>query len=145
MVRTLPLLALFAPGLAFACPGAGSDEMALFHGEQATVAATADLDPTACARSASLVGAGCTWSTRAMAQRVNTEGRSAGVTAKLTSTADVLSSEVAAPYRAGDLYVIANQVIEQATIGAVLSMSGKVLEVDGVKYFLVTAIQNANS
>jgi hypothetical protein len=41
--------------------------------------------------------------------------------------------------------VIANQVIEQADASATLAMSGKVLEVDGVKYFLVSSFQKTNS
>jgi hypothetical protein len=45
----------------------------------------------------------------------------------------------------GDMYVIANQVIEKADPAATLAMSGKMLEVDGVKYFLVTNFSKAST
>lgn len=136
MIRALFVGALLVPAsVALACPGSAS----------ATTTAAHDADPTACARNHALVGAGCAWSTGAMAQRVNAEGRAAAVTAKLVTSSESLSSEVAAPYRAGEFYVIANQVLELADPSTVLSMTGKVLEVDGVKYFLVTGFRVLNS
>lgn len=134
MFRLLVVSALLAPVAAFACPGSSS-----------VAQADGPADPTACARNAALVGSGCTWSTSAMAQRVNTEGRAAAVTARLVASKENLASEVAAPYRAGEFYVIANQVIERADPTAVLSMTGKMLEVEGVKYFLVTGFRTPNS
>lgn len=80
-----------------------------------------------------------------MAQRVQAEGKETAVTAKLQKQDKVLASQVAVPYMVGDMYVIANSVIEQADPNATLAMTGKVLEVDGVKYFLVTNFQKSST
>jgi hypothetical protein len=137
MLPVLFAAALLAPVSALACPGAKP--------AQVTTASAGNLDPTACAKSAALVGAGCTWSTHAMAVRVNSEGRAAAVTAKLAASSEALASEVAAPYRAGAFYVIANEVIESIDPSSILSLSGKVLEVEGVTYLLVTSVRDLNS
>jgi hypothetical protein len=135
MFGTLLSLALAVPSVALACPGA----------ETAMASTSAANDPTHCAKNAALVGTNCAWSTGAMAQRVQAEGKEATVTARLASQTKKLDSQVAAPYLAGEYYVIANTVIEQADVSAPLALTGKVLEVDGVKYFLVTSFQKANS
>jgi hypothetical protein len=139
MIRTFVVLLMAAPTAAFACPG---NDMAA---KETTLASTAAVDPTHCAKNAALVGSNCSWSTGAMAQRVNTEGKDTSVTAKLAKNDQKLGSKVAAPYQVGDLYVIANTVIETADAAATLAMTGKVLEVDGVKYFLVTSFQKSNT
>jgi len=136
MLRSLVLFVLAAPSAALACPGA---EMATAN------TSTQAADPTHCAHNAALMGTSCAWSTGAMAQRVQTEGKDLSVTAKLAPQATALASSVAAPYKAGDLFVIANTVIEQADVSASLALTGKVLEVDGVKYFLVTSFQKGNT
>lgn len=134
-------LMMFAATDAFACPG---EQMASASEEKPALASAA-VDPTHCAKSAALVGSNCKWSTGAMAQRVQAEGKDTTVTAKLAKQDKSLSSQVAAPFLVGDMYVIANQIIEQADASATLAMSGKVLEVDGVKYFLVSSFQKANT
>lgn len=141
MLRYVFAAALLAPASALACPGSETTASA----SQTTELAAVNADPTHCAKNAALVGGNCAWSTGAMAQRVNTDGKDTTITAKLTAQAAALPSQVAVPFTVGGFNVIANTVIEQADPKATLAMSGKVLEVDGVKYFLVTSFQNANS
>ena len=143
MFRSLVALALAVPSAALACPG-GETSMADASRSTST-STTAAVDPTRCAHDAALVGSSCAWSTGMMAQRVQAEGKELSLTAKLAPQVSALASSVAAPYQAGGYYVIANEVIEQADASAVLAMSGKVLEVDGVKYFLVTSFAKANT
>jgi hypothetical protein len=140
MLRSLFALALTVPSAAFACPGA---EMTADAGHSTT--ATAAVDPTHCAKNAALVGSSCAWSTGMMAQRVQAEGKDLSLTAKLAPQGQALASSVAAPYQAGGYYVIANEVIEQADPSATLAMTGKVLEVDGIRYFLVTSFAKSNT
>jgi hypothetical protein len=139
MLRTLIVVLAAAPTAALACPGS---EMAATTEPKVQLAA---MDPTHCAKSTALVGANCKWSTGAMAQRVQAEGKDTTLTAKLATQPKQLDSHVAAPYMAGDMYVIANTVIETADTSSTLAMSGKVLEVDGVKYFLVSTFQKSNT
>ena len=136
MLRSFVLFALAAPSAALACPGA---EMATAN------TSTQVVDPTHCAHNAALMGSSCAWSTGAMAQRVQSEGKDLNVTARLAPQQTALASAVAAPYKTGDLFVIANSVIEQADVSASLALTGKVLEVDGIKYFLVTSFQKTNT
>ncbi|MEQ1570917.1 MAG: hypothetical protein ABMA64_35130 [Myxococcota bacterium] len=140
MFRMLTFAALALPSSALACPGAETASLASTATQTVTAA-----DPTHCAKNASLVGTNCSWSTGAMAQRVQAEGRDTAITTRLAAQTAALDSKVAAPYRAGDLYVIANTVIEAANPSDTLSMTGKVLEVDGVKYLLVTSFSKSNS
>ena len=139
MLRTVVIFLFAAPTAALACPG----EQVASQGEvKPTLAA---VDPTGAATNPALIGANCKWSTGSMAQRVQTEGKDTSVTAKLQKQDKALASQVAVPFKVGEMYVIANQVIEQADPAATLAMSGKVLEVDGVKYFLVSNAQKTNS
>jgi hypothetical protein len=142
MFRTLTVLLFAAPVTALACPGSETASTA----PPATHASTnAAVDPTHCAKSAALVGSNCAWSTGQMAQRVQAEGKDAKLTAKLAPQDQALDSRVAAPFKAGDMFVIANEVIEQADASATLALTGKVLEVDGIKYLLVTSVQKAST
>jgi hypothetical protein len=145
MFRTLIVILAAAPSVALACPGKEAQMATTVEAPKVQLAATAAVDPTHCAKSAALVGSNCAWSTGAMAQRVQAEGKDTTVTAKLATQPKQLQSHVAAPFQVGDMYVIANQVIETADPAATLAMNGKVLEVDGVKYFLVTTFQKANT
>ncbi|MEZ4235637.1 MAG: hypothetical protein R3F59_05645 [Myxococcota bacterium] len=133
---------LMAAPTALACPGA---EMASTSEAPHTELASAALDPTHCAKNAALVGSNCAWSTGQMAQRVESEGKDVQLTSRLAKQEEALASKVAAPFKAGELYVIANEVIEQADPSANLALQGKVLEVDGVKYLLVTSFQKSNT
>jgi hypothetical protein len=141
MVRTLVSFALLVPSAALACPG---KEMAAST-EPTPTLASAQLDPTHCAKNAALVGENCSYSTNLMAQRVHAEGKETTVTAKLEATDKALASMVAAPWAVGDMRVIANEVAESLDATATLAMKGKVLEVDGVKYLLLTGATKSNS
>lgn len=144
MLRTAILtITLAVPAAAFACPGKG--EVASTS-TQTTELASVNADATKCAKKAALVGENCSYSTGMMAQRVDAEGAATKVVAQLTKQDAMLESHVAAPFKVNDLYVIANEVIEQvADPSAPLALDGKVLEVDGVKYFLVTSFQKAST
>jgi hypothetical protein len=141
MIRTLVSFALLVPSVALACPG---KEMAASNVEGATLA-SATLDPTHCAKNAALVGENCSYSTNLMAQRVHAEGKDTTLTGKLEKADAVLASQVAAPWSVAGLRVIANEVAASLDATAMLSMTGKVLEVDGVKYLLVTAATRSNT
>ena len=65
--------------------------------------------------------------------------------AAFSRTADLLASKVAAPWQVGDYRVIANAVMEGADTNGTLAVQGKVLEVDGVKYLLVTNVSKTNT
>lgn len=126
---------------ALACPG---KEMAATTDEKPALASV-QLDPTHCAKNASLVGENCSYSTNLMAQRVHAEGKDLAVTGKLEKAEQALDSMVAAPWTVNGMRVIANTVAETLDPTAMLSMSGKVLEVEGVKYLLVTAATKSNT
>jgi hypothetical protein len=138
MFRIAAAFALLAPASALACPGSAK-------ADGAAMASTASADPTHCAQNAELVGSCCSYSTNMMAQRVNEEGAATTLTAQLTRTADLLASKVAAPWTVGDYRVIANSVMEQIDTSRAVSVQGKVLAVDGVKYLLVTSAAPTNS
>lgn len=143
MLRAVLVLMVAAPAAALACPG---EQMASSEETKPALASTnAAVDPTHCAKSAALVGSNCKWSTGSMAQRVQAEGKETAVTAKLQKQDKALASQVAVPFKVGDMYVIANSVIEQVDPSATLALSGKMLEVDGVKYFLVTGFQKSST
>ena len=67
------VVGLSAPAVALACGGAKSST-ASTSTETPTMAAAAKADATGCAKSASLVGANCKYTTGKMAQRVVAEG-----------------------------------------------------------------------
>lgn len=121
---------------ALACPGSE---------QQATAMASASADPTHCAKDSALVGSCCSYSTNMMAQRVHADGAETTLTAFFSRTADQLASKVAAPWSVGDYRVIANSVMETADTDAALVVHGRVLEVDGVKYLLVTEVGKTNT
>jgi hypothetical protein len=122
---------------AFACPGSEKAE--------GTAMASAGADPTHCAKNADLVGSCCSYSTNMMAQRVHADGSETTLTAFFSKTAEQLASKVAAPWSVGDYRVIANSVMESADTSGALVVQGKVLEVDGVKYLLVTTVEKSNT
>ena len=135
--------AIALPGAAFAC--SGHTDMA--STAEAKAAAVAEADATRCAKKASLVGENCSYSTGMMAQRVHAEGKETSLTSvRLEKQDKMLESHVAAPYQVADMYVIANEVVEQIPDpSASMALSGKVLEVDGVKYLLVTSYKKAST
>jgi hypothetical protein len=139
-ISALFVLGLVAPGLALACPGKGGDTTTA-----AAMESESKADASACAKKASLVGSACSYSTGMMASRVLEQGKSFAYTGTLQEAAEPLSSKVAAPFVVGpeSIRVIANEVVETASVGERMNWSGKVLEVDGVKYFVVTGFSKA--
>lgn len=120
--------------------------------EPASPAQAQRADPTHCAKRVELTGASCSFSTGLMAQRVLEEGRPYTFTGKLALTTRELGSRVAAPYLIGptnDIHVVANEVVEAlvATVGEQgrVTLMGRVLEVDGVRYFVATRFEDTNS
>lgn len=144
MTRMLALtlaLALSLPSAAFACGGNKGTMTAKADVEAKAETAHADMDPTACAKKASLVGSSCSYTTGMMAQRIVAEGSDETFAGTLNSFTEKLESHVAVPFTMGkDIHVVANEVIEQLTeqglTAAKVSLEGKMLEIDGVKYFV---------
>ena len=128
---------------AMACPGKTATASTEAVGEQSV----ASLDAAACAKKASLVGSSCSYSTGMMASRVLEQGASFSYTGKLQSVDAKLESNVAAPFELGDATrVIANEVVESVDdVSVRLTWKGKLLEVDGVKYFVVTGFEKASA
>ncbi len=144
MLRIAVLSAtLVLPAAAFACGG----DKAQGH---AKVEAAA-VNPAACAKKAELVGSNCSYSTGMMAQRVVAEGAPFTFAGKLAASEAELASHVAAPFVVGPekIAVVANEVLEQLTTAGVvasrLQLEGKLLEVDGVKYFVLTGYSALNA
>jgi len=137
--------AWLVPEIALACPGKTCEDC-----DHAEVKAEAS-DPAACAKKAELVGGSCSYSTGMMAQRVLSEGRPWTFTGTLVESRSRLDSHVAAPYVVGPekVNVIANEVLEVLTSAGAQSgrvgLEGRVLEVDGVKYFVVTKFSPDNT
>jgi len=149
MYRTMLLgIALTAPSLAFACGGNKTAAAADTEAVQAKV----NVDASHCAKKTELVGANCSYTTGMMAQRVLEEGENWSYTGTLAKSDNKLDSRVAAPYTVGPkeaINVVANEVVEGlVTAGADagrLALSGKLLEVDGIRYFVATAFKVSNS
>jgi len=149
MHRTLLLgVALIAPGLAFACGGAKSTASADAQNAQAN----ANVDASHCAKKSELVGANCSYTTGLMAQRVLEEGENWSYTGTLVASANKLESRVAAPFTVGPkeaINVVANEVVEGLVLAGAetgrLALSGKLLEVDGIRYFVATTFKAGNS
>jgi hypothetical protein len=99
-----------------------------------------------CARSHTLVGANCSYTTGMVARRVVEEGEDWSFSGVLTAAPNTLSSHVAAPFTAasGD-YIVANELLEVLQAGghaaARLSLAGKVLDIDGVRYVVLTSYE----
>lgn len=141
MMTALLTAFLAAPSVALACPGKG--DMAADTTEEA---AHAELDATKCAKKADYVGSACSYSTGMMAQRVAADGEPVAFTARLERNEKRLESQVAAPFTAnGEYYVIANEYLDQLDPSEANAFEGKALEVDGVKYFLVTGYAPSHS
>lgn len=124
-----------ASGAAAAATEAGSvDEVSAAH----------------CARTAELLGKNCSYSTGMMARRVLEEGSDWAWAGPLTASPNNLATMVAAPFTIGDgVHVIANELVEviagEGHANARLSLVGKLLEVDGVGYVVLTSFRVINS
>lgn len=148
-MRTLLLASMLTPAAALACPGktadAGHDHDDVAH---AAAQSPSALDAAACAKKAELVGSACSYSTGMMASRVLEHGKVFTYTGTLRATGDRLESQVAAPYTIGpkNIHVIANEVVESvADPTARMTWTGKVLDVDGVEYFVLTGYEKASA
>jgi hypothetical protein len=149
MYRTLLLgIGLITPGLAMACGGSKSTASADAQAAQTT----ASVDASHCAKKTELVGANCSYTTGLMAQRVLEEGENWSYTGTLVSSSNALDSRVAAPFTVGPkegINVVANEVVEGLVKAGAdtgrLALSGKLLEVDGIRYFVATAFKASNS
>lgn len=134
-------LALAVPGLALACPPAAP----------AAHAKTAASDPAECAKSAELVGSACSYTTGMMAQRVIAEGKPWSFSGTLARATADLESHVAAPFTVGPdrMHVVANEILESLTASNAqsgrVSLQGRTLEVDGIKYFVLTGFSSLSS
>lgn len=110
-------------------------------------------DPSQSASRAELVGPeNCAWTTTMMAQRVLDQGAPWTYVGRLAPSAVVLPSKVAVPYTVGPdagIFVIANEVLDSLVrSGATPSrvqITGKVLEVEGISYFVPTVVTPASS
>ena len=110
-------------------------------------------DPSQSATQAELVGPeNCAWTTTMMAQRVLDQGAPWTYVGRLAPSAVVLPSKVAAPYTVGPdagIFVIANEVLDTLVrSGATRSrvqITGKVLSVEGISYFVPTVVTPASS
>ena len=128
---------------ALACGGTSGDDDCPIP--QAHNPAGEGTDPARCARQAELVGPeNCAWTTGMMAQRVLTDGVPWTFVGKLVRSTNDLPSKVAAPFTVGpdaSIHVVANEVLEalerQGAIAGRLELTGKLLEVDGVKYLVI--------
>jgi hypothetical protein len=137
--------AVLLTGDALACGGtSGDDDCPSPPAPQATVGGPSD--PAKCARTTDLVGVeNCAWTTGMMAQRVLADGVPWTFVGRLVPSDNDLPSKVAAPYTvgpAGTIHVVANEVLEaleqRGATTARLELTGKLLEVEGIKYLVIT-------
>jgi hypothetical protein len=147
-------------GPAGACPGSAGEvaDGAVAPGtDDACVDARppsgeAKVDPARSARQPDLVGPeACSWTTSMMAQRVLEQGTPWTYVGRLTAAVDALPSKVASPFTLGPdqrIHVVANQTLEHlqrssgepVTARSRVELTGRVLEVDGITYFVATAL-----
>jgi hypothetical protein len=158
MVSALSLAASLAAFVPNATAGtfegsASSTRASVAASSQADASVATTVDATAaahCARAGELIGSNCSYTTGMMARRVMEDGQDWSYVGGLSSSENNLGSMVAAPYTvAGGAYVIANELLEMVTTdgdaAARLSLVGKVLEVDGVRYVVLTSFKVINS
>lgn len=143
MSAPLFLLASFGVAPVGACP----------YGESSpTPSAVVDASAaTHCASATLLVGSSCSYSTGVMARRVMEQGAEWKGTEKLLQVTDLLESQVAAPFAlASDptWRVVANELVqllsEGGHLGDSLELSGRWLEVAGVRYVVLTSYKVVN-
>ncbi|MEQ1566381.1 MAG: hypothetical protein ABMA64_12140 [Myxococcota bacterium] len=143
MIGTVVIVAWsWSASTAFACGGTTGDDDCPVPPPRTAGA----VDPAKCARQAELVGAdNCAWTTGMMAQRVLTEGVPWSYVGRLVPSDNALPSKVASPYTVGPdakIHVVANEVLEvlerRGATGGRLELSGKLLEVEGIEYLVLT-------
>jgi hypothetical protein len=145
------LLGTFWTGAAWACDGkpgqadGGCEPTARGDERQA--------DPAQSARRPELMGReSCAWTTTMMAQRVLAEGQPYTYVGHLVPTERVLASKVAAPYTIGPdgtIFVVANEVLDRLVghggEGSRIQVTGRLLEVEDVTYFVASALTPVRS
>ncbi len=152
MIRVVALsAALVLPSFAFACGGSKDTTTADADKAKTETVQVAALDAAACAKNAELVGENCSYSTGMMAQRVIAEGASWSYTGTLNAADNKLTSHVAAPFTVGPeaVHVVANEVLDNIKNAGLeagrISLEGKLLEVNGVKYFVLLGYKALNA
>jgi hypothetical protein len=134
-----------APGTP--CPNVSAERAVLTDQAREKIAQPA-VAPGNCARQGELVGLeNCAWTTSLMAQRVLADGAPYTYVGGLVPSTLALPSKVAAPFTVGPatgpgaMFVIANEVL--GTLGSSagrVKLTGKVLEVEGIRYFVATGV-----
>lgn len=135
MWTTLAILALsIAP--------AHADDSAVVVDSGKVVAVDAARAP----RSAELIGTSCSFRTGMIARRVVAEGEDYAYMGTLKAVPGEAEGDVACPYRIGTAdgaCVVANELVEhlqaQGVAARELSLEGRTLELDGVRYVVLTA------
>jgi hypothetical protein len=109
-------------------------------------------DATHCARADGVIGAHCSYATGVMARRIIEQGEETTMTATLLQIDEDVPGGVSAPYRLEEdpkSRVIANELIEQMVrsnrIGQPVEVEARELDVDGVRYYVLTAYEVPNS
>lgn len=99
-----------------------------------------------CAKADKLLGQNCSYTTGLFARRVMEEGAEWSWAGSLVEAHDGLASQVAAPFVAEEgTRVIANELVEMLVNGgharSRLAVTGKLLDVDGVRYVVLTSFR----
>jgi len=152
MVTALSLASMIFVPAALAGPQDTSAHMEQNSAAPAVTAA-ASMDVTAAshsARAGELIGSNCSYTTGMMARRVLEEGQDWSYVGTLAPTGNNLGSMVAVPYTAPDgVNVIANELVELMSadgyLRSRLSLTGKLLEVDGVRYVVLVSFKVINA
>ena len=136
---------IWSIGLVMACP----------EGEQVSVAGASTgetvvvqtLAAAHSAQSSKLLGANCPYSTGIMAQRVLEEGGNWSYQGPVSPFSGNLDSMVSCPYTTSDteIHIIATEFLEaiqkNGFLEQLLHLEGKSLEVDGVRYVVITSFR----
>lgn len=104
-------------------------------------------DPSAPARSPSLLDGACSFTTSVVASRVLDEGESWSYTGTLQRTQTPPGTHVSAPYTvgpSGDVHIVATELLDSLVSDELdtqrLDLQGKRLEVGNIDYFVLTNV-----
>ena len=103
-----------------------------------------------CARSKELVGANCSFTTGMTARRVLEEGAPWSWVGVLTPTDNAQPTRIATPYRMDDgVLLVATELLEglvqEGIVGLDLRLEGRSLELDGVRYVVLTSFARVDT
>ena len=103
-----------------------------------------------CARSKELVGANCSFTTGMTARRVLEEGVPWSWVGPITPTDNAQPTRIATPFRVDDgVLLVATALLEglvqDGLAGANLRLDGRSLELDGVRYVVLTAFARVDT